>query len=45
LTTKFVEPAMGIAKSFDRDRARWRASAGMGLRIVCSLDDLALAIG
>jgi hypothetical protein len=23
-----LEPAMGIAKSFDQDRARWRASGG-----------------
>ena len=31
---KFVEPAMGIAKSFDQDRARWRAS---GRAWICEL--------
>jgi hypothetical protein len=37
---------MRVAKRFDQDRARvGRHRACIGFRIVCALDDLALAIG
>jgi hypothetical protein len=43
---KFVQPAMRVPKGFDQDRTRVCGHrAGIGLRIVCALDDLALAIG
>ena len=43
---QFVQPAMRVAKGIDQNRARVSGHrADVGLRIVCSLDDLALAIG
>src|ERR1700722_1209281 len=43
---KFVQPAMRVAKGFDQDRTRVGGHrAGICLRIVCALDDLALALG
>src|ERR1700722_7100045 len=42
---KFVQPAMRVVKGFDQDRARVGHRAAVGLRIVCALNDLALAIG
>src|SRR3984957_16873621 len=42
---KFVQPAMSVAKGIDQDRARVGGHrTGIGLRIVCALNDLALAI-
>src|SRR3984957_11749553 len=43
---KFVQPTVRVAEGFDQDGARvgWHR-AGTGLRIVCALDNLALAIG
>jgi hypothetical protein len=41
---KFVEPAMGVANSFDQDRTRVGAHrADVHLGIANALDDLALA--
>ena len=42
---KFVQPAMSVAKGLDEDRTRVGAHrAGAGIRIVCRLNNLTLAI-
>ena len=42
---KFVQPAARVAKGLDQGRPRVGTSAGHSLRIIGSLDDLALPIG